>query len=644
MRFCKILIFLCTSLSTISGADTLRLDQTTLELENILLNFVYDKSSSLTHLEVDQLFLADNYIHRDSAITVFDPQNGHYWLKFSLHNSHNFDDHWVLNFANWQRIEAYEISNPEVPVKQTGFFVPYKERDYPFANKSHILASIKASDINTYLVKLVAGTDHTLVPSGLDFDIRHKSYQDKINHRNELIMGIFAGIFIILFFYNLFIYLSTRDLEYLIYIGQILAISYNINANAGYNVSALANFESFPQYRSLIESFSGTIYPALMIVFTMYFLNTKVNLPFWHKVLKFLLYSIALLAIGVVVNYEIMGPIAILFTFVLLVVFLTIGIKSVRKNIPSAGYYLTAYVFSVLGMFTLLFAIAGLIPSNDFTVNYALPTGYALEMLFFSFALANKINTLKRKSDLQHTEIIHHMKEKELMQENIKVDLENKVEERTKEIEIERQKSDELLMNILPEKSIYELKTTGSSKSKVHENVTIMFTDFKGFTHTTSVLTPEKLVSELNDIFYEFDDIVERYSIEKIKTIGDAYFAVAGLFDNRDDHAERTVQTAIEMQEYLAKRNAKTKEQWNLRIGIHTGSVISGVVGKKKFAFDVWGDSVNIASRLETEGEINQINISATTHELIKGKFEVSHRGKIEAKGKGQIDMYFVKF
>lgn len=654
MKFLKYFLIFIASWAVVIpvyNMDTLELSPSFVELERIKAPFIFDSTKSLSLDQVIEYFDKGSFIESSSVEQEFSPLLGQYWLRFSLSNNQELDGHWVFNFRNWPHIEVYEISDSNIPIKQTGFFVPYNKRDYPFANKNHVLTSIEASETKTFIIKLIGGSDHTLIPSGIDFDIRTQNIQDNINHRNELILGVFGGIFFILFFYNLFIYFSTRDLEYLIYLGQIIAIFYAIYANAGYNISAFSHIESFPQYRSLIESIAGTIGPALMIVFTMYFLNTKINLPFWHKVLKWLLIGIAPLTIGTIVNYTIAGPIAYLYSFILLIIFITIGIKSIRKKVPSAGYYLAAYIFSVFGMFILLFALAGVLPQTDFTMNYALPTGYALELLFFSFALANKINTLKRKSNLQKEEIIQHLREKELMQKNITAKLEQKVQERTKEIrdqniliEKERHKSDELLLNILPETAVNELKTTGSSKSKIHEDVTIMFTDFKGFTHTASILTPDKLISELNDIFHEFDDIVERNNVEKIKTIGDAYLAVAGLFDDEEDHAHRTISAAIEMQQYLAERNEVSDIKWNIRIGIHSGPVISGVVGKKKFAFDIWGDSVNIASRIESAGEIDQINISANTHELTKDTFKVNDRGKIMAKGKGQINMYFVEF
>lgn len=207
----------------------------------------------------------------------------------------------------------------------------------------------------------------------------------------------------------------------------------------------------------------------------------------------------------------------------------------------------------------------------------------------------------------------------------------------------EKRKSDELLLNILPLKVANELKSTGKATTKKHENVTILFTDFKDFTALVSSISAVKLVQELNEIFSHFDDIMEKFQIEKIETIGDAYLAVCGLPEENPDHATRCIDAAKELILYLEHRNSKNEIQWKMRVGIHSGSVVAGVVGKKKYAYDIFGDAVNTASRIETNGEAGKINISETTYDLIKENYNCIPRGKIHAKGKGNINMYFVE-
>ena len=206
----------------------------------------------------------------------------------------------------------------------------------------------------------------------------------------------------------------------------------------------------------------------------------------------------------------------------------------------------------------------------------------------------------------------------------------------------EKKRSDTLLLNILPEEVADELKAKGSAEAKQFDGVSILFTDFVNFTQTAEKLTPQQLVRELNECFTAFDNIIERNGLEKIKTIGDAYMAVCGLPNAHPRHAQKTVQAALEIRDFIEERR-KSERVFEIRIGIHTGSVVAGIVGVKKFAYDIWGDTVNTAARMESSGEPGKINISDTTYELVKEDFNCTYRGKIQAKGKGEVDMYFVE-
>jgi len=221
--------------------------------------------------------------------------------------------------------------------------------------------------------------------------------------------------------------------------------------------------------------------------------------------------------------------------------------------------------------------------------------------------------------------------------------LEAMVKERTSELEIEKNKSDELLHNILPASLVDELKVYGSVRPRRFNSVSIMFTDFKAFTYTTSVLPPEQLVHELNDIFKSFDSLIGKYGLEKLKTIGDSYMAACGIPNEMEDHAIRIVYAAVDFQKMIKDRNKTAPIKWEMRLGIHSGSVVAGVVGTKKFTYDIWGDTVNIASRMESSGEPGEINISGYSYMLVRDHFDCEYRGKVDTKGKGSIDMYFVR-
>ena len=210
-----------------------------------------------------------------------------------------------------------------------------------------------------------------------------------------------------------------------------------------------------------------------------------------------------------------------------------------------------------------------------------------------------------------------------------------------------KKRSDELLLNILPEETAEELKATGTAKAKSFDLVSVLFTDFKNFTLASEKLTPEELVAEINHCYSEFDRIITKHGIEKIKTIGDSYMCAGGLPGTNNTHPFDVVTAGLEMVNFIERnkqeRIEKGQPYFELRLGIHTGPVVAGIVGIKKFAYDIWGDTVNTSSRMESSGEIGKVNISGTTYELVKDKFTCIHRGKIEAKNKGQIDMYFVE-
>ncbi len=232
--------------------------------------------------------------------------------------------------------------------------------------------------------------------------------------------------------------------------------------------------------------------------------------------------------------------------------------------------------------------------------------------------------------------VIINLYSKQLIKKN-KI-LENKVSLRTQELEAEKQISEDLLLNILPSDIVTELKKNGKVEAKLFNEVTVLFTDFVNFTGISQKLSPQELVNEIHNNFVVFDEIIERNGLEKIKTIGDAYLAVCGLPAYSKNHANKVVKAAEEIRNYIQKSNGK----FQIRIGIHSGPVIAGIVGVKKYAYDIWGDTVNMASRMESTSEAGKINISAATYELINKEFKCEFRGKINAKGKGEIDMYYV--
>jgi class 3 adenylate cyclase len=217
----------------------------------------------------------------------------------------------------------------------------------------------------------------------------------------------------------------------------------------------------------------------------------------------------------------------------------------------------------------------------------------------------------------------------------------------------ERKRSDELLRNILPDSVAAELKYNGKAEAKHFDEVTVLFTDFKDFTTIAEGMPPSELVAELDTCFSAFDEITARHGLEKIKTIGDSYMCAAGLPVPAEGHAVKAVAAALEMQRFMEVRAGHAKPtatggtipapRFSLRIGIHSGPVVAGIVGTRKFAYDIWGDTVNTASRMESAGEAGKINISGATRELVKNHYPTTLRGQLKVKNKGEVEMWWVE-
>ena len=281
-----------------------------------------------------------------------------------------------------------------------------------------------------------------------------------------------------------------------------------------------------------------------------------------------------------------------------------------------------------------------------------------LGALQFDFDLQkkqNEINLLTKDKDLQGVQIKRQKFAKNAFMAGLLLaftialliyrNYRNKVKTH-KILDQQKNQIENLLLNILPEEVAHELQTTGHATPRHYESVSVMFTDFKGFTIIADEMSPDELVKELDACFIAFDRIIEKYQLEKIKTIGDSYMCAGGIPTPDDQHVLKIVKAGLEIQKFVSDNNEKREEKglapWSIRIGIHVGPVAAGVVGEKKYAYDIWGSTVNIASRMESNGEPGKVNVSSATYKLIKDHYSCSYRGKISAKNIGEIDMYFI--
>jgi len=211
------------------------------------------------------------------------------------------------------------------------------------------------------------------------------------------------------------------------------------------------------------------------------------------------------------------------------------------------------------------------------------------------------------------------------------------------QVEQEKERSDRLLLNVLPERVANDLKEKGSSIPECFDNVTVFFSDIVNFTKLTSAIDPAEVICELSDIFTGFDRIFKHNHCERIKTIGDAYLSVSGMPEPDEKHACNILKAAFEAMAFLEKRNQNHRMKWQMRMGVHSGRVVGGIVGIEKYIYDVFGDTINTAARMEHYSEPNKINVSSETYALTREHFTFKERGSVEVKGKGMITMYFLE-
>lgn len=315
-----------------------------------------------------------------------------------------------------------------------------------------------------------------------------------------------------------------------------------------------------------------------------------------------------------------------------------LALRCHRAGFRPAQAYLAGNLFFCGGGAIYGMAYLGIVPRHPGYGDVVI-LGIAFQAVFFSLGVAERMARLKADLNRQAVERVRFQRTVVAAQNRV---LEARIRARTAELQAEKEAAERLLYNILPVDIARELRRNGSAKPRRHAAATILFTDFEGFTTTVGTIPAHKLVEELNRIFSAFDDIVSTYGIEKIKTIGDAYQAVGGVPHPRPDHATVCVAAALDMLAFLDRENRHNAIKWRMRIGMHSGAVVAGVVGRHKFTYDIWGDTVNVAARLESAADAGRINVSAYTYDLIRDAVNCEYRGKIAVKGKGRIDMYHV--
>lgn len=572
------------------------------------------------------------------------------WIKIQLKNlESNPNIQWLisLDYPLFDYVDFYQ-KNPlgEWSILKTGDKFPFSERQIP--DRNFVFATHFPFDtLSTYYLRFETSGSMQITPSLY----RERAYLVS-NNNAEIAYGLFFGGMMIIMLYNLFLFFSLKDYAYLAYCIFIVA---SFSLQAAYSGHFIKYwYGNDPYWANLMIPLIMVINPITMAIFSIIFLKTKKFAPLWHKIL------VGIIVIGCihfVSSFYLPAikaiPLAGLITTITLFSVFFAGIAAYRRGNKSARFYLVAWFVLIIVALLAAFRLFGIVPSNNLTVH-GVKLAILSEVVLLALALADKYNIFRKEKEDAQQKILQ-------MQEEANKVLEEKVEQRTVElaeanhklsdtlskVEEERGKSDKLLLNILPAETAAELKEKGFSAPKKYELATVMFTDFKNFTHLVEELPPEVIIEVLDTCFLTFDEICDRNNIEKIKTIGDSYMAAGGLPVANPNNPIDAVRAALEIQKWMynwdQSKYATQKQKWEIRIGVHSGPVMAGVVGKNKFAYDIWGDTVNIASRMESCSEVGQVSISKATFELVKDHFDCEYKGKVAAKNIGEVDVFWVK-
>ncbi len=561
----------------------------------------------------------------------------HVWMRFSVESATERALYLEILAPLLNVIALYRIDDStNETLFEGGFLEPFDNR--PIRSENWLFnLSLSEEGSTTFYLK-----GHSLYPFQIPIKLATKEKHIESNQMHNLFWGVYMGIMIFAFLYNFFIYLSLRERTYLYYLIYIVGSVFFYIGLQGFMYQFFwPNLPELNLYIPVLICMTNIVITLFTIRFLRVTKKQKVSY-YWGYGIIVIFALIGLL--GIAGLAEISIGLAQLFSMVAAIYYIYTGLSAWRRGVPTARFFLLAWTLFLLFVMVFLLAINNVLPSNFFT-THCIFIGHMTEVLLLSFALADRINWLKQDNEKKQKEIIHQLQENDKLQVKVNQELEQKVTERTAviekqkaDLEVQKKLSDELLLNILPEEVATELKEKGVSEARLYSHVTVLFTDFVNFTGISEQMTPTELVQEVHKSFTFFDSVMDKYNLEKIKTIGDAYLAVSGLPHEDPAHAENIVSAAVEIRNYILNSNSK----FQIRIGIHTGPVVAGIVGVKKYAYDIWGDTVNTAARMEQTSEIGKINITGSTYELVKDSFECEYRGKVDAKNKGKIDMYFV--
>lgn len=555
------------------------------------------------------------------------------------------------------QLGASEIYLNGKKIESIGKIGDAKSAEFRIKNDVPALFSLDHTGVNVLAIRFLPITESkkTVVnysPVALDIELNAANtfLADKVEMMQDFnfVTMLVCGIFFALGFVHLLLFLFYRKAVYNLYFStynlSIGLLSYMVLSFYKMTDPDDINSYTFLSFLSIVV-FGASLTGFVNTLFGKSKLRLKIMLGIAGLFLL-LFYFSAALAISFVFFYIFLAAVE---SFYLIV---RAMIRREKSAFIVGGGVLTFFVFVIMIIvFNILDSLNIADPDQLFGDDFM---GYVLIFIFISFpisisaylawefastnlSLVRQLDEVKRLSDVN---LKQEQEKQQILQDQNDL-LERQVDERTFELQKEKQKTENLLLNILPHEVAEELKENGSSEAKYYDEVTVLFTDFVNFTQSSEKMGAERMLVELNECFTAFDLIMEKHGLEKIKTIGDAYLAVCGLPIKNENHAYQTVLVALDIIAFIEERKKTNPDVLDIRIGINSGSLIAGIVGVKKFAYDIWGDTVNTAARMEQNSEKGKINISESTYQLIKEKINCEYRGKIHTKGKGDMDMYF---
>ncbi len=575
------------------------------------------------------------------------------WARFDLPETQTARAIY-LQTSPWERVEIYLLRDGQlVESGLAGTLVPDAERSIDigmttrFSHSGFVTADLLPGERTTVLAHLVTSQRYTAI-NWLRFYLWDVSQVVQGERAERNFQGLYLGIMLALVIYNFGLYIALRERSYLYFVLMLLGSAFIWANQVGLTGEYLWPNRPAWEFYPMWAGFGVTLFVAIQ--FERHYIDTAKLVPRGDTLLRWLaIAGVAVTPFALLLSTsDQFYTGALILASPALVTFwaaLVVGFLAWRRGSEAARLFLLAGACATGGTMVLIAGMLGWLPANVW-VSRSSQLGFLAMGVILALGLGFKLRKARDELAAEQlataTQRMEHEREKLAVMEIRSQELEAKVQARTAELAAARKRAEEVLANILPRAIIEELHTKGVVEPRRHDEVSILFTDFVGFTESVATIPAHRLVKELDEIFQAFDSITQTHGLEKIKTIGDAYMAAAGLPLPVADHAERCVRAGLALIAYIETRNLTSSMKWSLRVGVHSGSVVAGVVGKHKYVYDVWGDTVNLANRLESSSQPNRVNISAYTYDRIRSRFDCEYRSKLAAKGKGEIDMYFV--